>query len=89
MRFIAKADAVTQDGFNFFAWLLFIWYLPFLVALFGRDRRWKGLTLALCLAAMLATNVDVLTTLCWIGAWASAILAILARLRGPRNAMPV
>ena len=66
--------------FNFAALMFFLWFLPFLVSLLGRDRRWKGLALALCLATMLSSSSDLLTTLCWLGAWVGAVLAILARL---------
>lgn len=71
---------MASDGFNFFAWIVFLSFLPFLISLFGRDRRWKGLAMALGLAAMLSSGIsDLLTSLCWFGAWAGAVLAILAR----------
>ena len=65
--------------FNFAALIFFLWFLPFLVSLLGRDRRWKGLALALCLATMLSSSSDLLTSLCWLGAWVCAVLAILVR----------
>jgi hypothetical protein len=65
--------------FNFAAFIFFLWFLPFLVSLLGRDRRWKGLALALCLATMLSSSSDLLTNLCWFGAWVCAVLAILVR----------
>jgi len=66
--------------FNFAAVIFFFLFLPFLVSLLGRDRRWKGLAMALCLAAMLSgPSSDLLATLCWLGAWICAVLAILAR----------
>jgi hypothetical protein len=65
-------------------WLLifFLWFLPFIVAPFGRDSRWKGLAMALCLATMLASpGSDILTAVFWLGAWVSAMLAIAAWFR--------
>jgi hypothetical protein len=76
----AMADTMASVEFNFAALIFFLWFLPFLVSLLGRDRRWKGLALALCLATMLSSSSDLLTTLCWLGAWMGAVLAILARL---------
>jgi predicted membrane-bound mannosyltransferase len=65
---------------DFFAALIFFLFLPFLVSLLGRDRRWKGLAPALCLATMLSSpSSDLLANLFWFGAWVGAVLAILAR----------
>ena len=66
--------------FNFAAVMFFVLFLPFLISLLGRDRRWKGLAMAMCLAALLsAPSSDFLSALCWFGAWVGTVLAMLAR----------
>src|SRR5215208_3158400 len=62
-----------------FVLLIWLWlFLPLIVSLFGRDSRWKGLALALCIAAMLSSpSSDFLANVFWLGAWACAILSIV------------
>ena len=67
------------------SFVLLIWlvlFLPVIVSLFGRDSRWKGLALALCIGAMLSSpSSDFLANVFWFGAWACAILSIVAWFR--------
>ena len=69
-------------AFNFAFMIFFVCFLPFIVSLFGRDSRWKGLAVALCIASLLAgPSSDNLAAVFWFGAWVSAILAIAAWFR--------
>jgi hypothetical protein len=70
------------DGFGFVVFgMLLVPFLPFLVSLFGREPRWKVLSLALCIATLLVTGFDVLMLLCWAGACVFAGLAIRSRVK--------
>lgn len=68
--------------FNFALMIFFLCFLPAIVSLFGRDSRWKGLSLGLCVATMLSvTGSDLLSSAFWLGAWGAAIVAIVTRFR--------
>jgi hypothetical protein len=73
-------DNWTGFGYVVFG-TLFVLFLPFIAALFGRDARWKVLSLALCIATLLLTGFDVLMVACWLGACVFAGLAIRARIK--------
>ena len=53
--------------------------LPFIVSLFGRDLRWKGVALGFGFATLFLVGFEWLMAACWIGAWIAAALAIRAR----------
>jgi hypothetical protein len=64
----------------FYRFTFFLLYLPFFIALAGRrDKRWKGLALALCIAAMLSLSggPGFWLVLLWLGALFSALMAIM------------
>ena len=73
-------DSWTGFGYVVFGTLLLL-FLPFVVALFGRDARWKVLALGLCIATLLLTGFDVPMIACWLGACVCAGLAIRARIK--------
>jgi hypothetical protein len=79
----------SWDGFGFVVFgTLFVLFLPFIAALFGRDPLWKVLSLGLCIATLLLTGFDVLMILCWLGACVFAGLAIRARIKASAERSP-
>ncbi|MBR1122488.1 hypothetical protein JQ628_13255 [Bradyrhizobium lablabi] len=72
------------DGFGYVVlWMLFVAFVPFLVALFGRDARLKLAALGLCLVALYLTGYGLPETLAWLAAWVAAAFAIFLRFRKP------
>lgn len=73
----------SWTGFGYFVFgVFFILFLPFMVSLFGREARWKLLSLLLCIvciATPMLTASDVPMLLTWGSAWVFAGLAIRAR----------
>ncbi len=79
----------SWSGFGYVVFgIFFVLFLPFIVALFGRDPRWKILSLGLCIATLLLTGFDALMIACWLGAWVFAGLAIRARIRAGAERRP-
>ena len=62
-------------------WMLSVAFLPFLVALVGRDWRLKLTAFGLCLVALCLTGCGMPETLAWGGASVAAGLAVFLQFR--------